>query len=495
MMSMGAAGRFKHSIALLCATALVLSLQVFAVAETKDTPVILRYTDYEKYGMPKIGNTFWTEAEHMTAVKVLGKLAESDPKLLPGFAPDGVGHRTLQRLTSPQRLSTDPTASKYFDALEALYLKHRSGGVKIFDAIYARIKTVRISYMINHLKSKPSANERFSAEVSSSLLGFVAARLDVKDEFGVDFQMRISNSDSLFSHTIKKMPPAFQEKIVLKIDEMVAANPDIARKRKVVPDFMEKMLKTLPDVRPKAMKFKMKHVKLPDLTKKWKLTDLKQAVQWLIRQKDINRAEMPRIDSPLLRKMLDPQTVKSAATGEGNVYQLMAAMSTARGLYLSAFRMYRDADLKGYMKEAIPLLETFYRLWWEDIEKFEIWEKKMRVLDKAFADKFLHKQFNQSAMTFCAWSINDAAYARLNFPLESALKFQAFAAEHYPQAFKMMTDEYRTKAAGWFLRYKKNTDKWTKGGGPKIPAGLLGQKAMVDRIAAGIKSYMPKTVK
>ncbi len=495
MMCISKAARFRYLIAFGLAAVLILTPWMLVMGQTKEAPTIRRDTDYVKYGVPKMGNTFRTEAEHMTALKVLGKLAESDPKLLPGFVPDGVSHRTFQRLTSPQRLSTDPTASKYFDALEALYLKHRSGGAKIFDAIFARIKTARISYMSNHLKSKPSDNEKFSAEVSSSLLGFVAARLDVKDEFGVDFQLRISNNDSLFSHAIKKMPPAFQEKIVLKIDEMVAANLEVAKKRKVVPDFMEKMLKANPTVRPKAMKFKMKHVKFPDLAKSWKLTDLKQAFEWLRRQKDINQAEMPRIDSPLLRKMLDPKTVKSAAAGEGNVHQLMAAMSTARGLYLEAFRMYQAAGLKVYMNEAIPLLATFYQLWWEDIEKFEVWEKKMQLFDKAFANKFLHKQFNSSAMTFCAWTINDAAYARINFPAASTLKFQAFAAEHYPQAFRMMSAEYRTKAASWFLRYKKNTDKWVKGAGPKCPEGLLGQKAMVDKIAAAIKNYMPKSVK
>ncbi len=493
MMSILPAGRVKYSITLLCGAAFVLSLQTFAAAANEDAPVILRDTDYVKYGMPKIGNTFWTEAEHMTALKVLGKLAESDPSLLPSFS-SGVGFKTFQRLVSPQRLSKDPTAAKYFDALEALYRKH-SKGVKSFDETFARITSARMNYMVSHLQSKPSANEKFSAEVSSSLVAYVAVRLDVKDEFGVRFHQAVSNSDSLFNYAIKKMPRAFQEKIVLKVDELVAANLKVARKRQVVPHFMEKMLKANPTVRPEAMKFKMKHVTLPDVDKSWNLADLKLAFEWLKRQKDINQAEMPRIDSPLLRKMLDPKTVRSAATGEGNVHQLMAAMSTARGLYLASFQMYRDADLKSYLKEAIPLLETFYRLWWEDIEKFEVWERKMQAFDKAFAKKFLHKQFNSTAMTFCAWTINDAAYARINFPAASTAKFQAFAAEHYPQAFKMMSEEYRTKAAAWFLRYKRNTDKWVKGGGANIPKTLLGQKAMVDKINAAIKPYMPKDVK
>lgn len=486
------AARLKYVIALLFAGALALRPCTSAAAEDKDAISIRSERDYQKYGMPKLGHTLWTEQEYFTALKVSGELAKVNPAFLPSFKfPHGF--QIFRRFISPQKLST-PTGEKYFAALEKLYLEHRKAGPARFDEDFPRIQSARLQYALNHLKAG-RGNKAVADEIYVSLMSWLGARFDLKNDFSEMFHMRMKQSESFFHYIVKKMPPGFQEKVLLKIDAMAAANPKIALKREIVPDFMEKLLKSMPTVRPKTLKFVMKPAKSPDMTKTWAISDLMLAYRWLLRQAEIDKSKLPRIDSAMLRKMLDPKTIKSIVSTEGGIQQLGAAFSSARGLYLESFRIYQGAGLKEYMDEGVPLFKVFFELWWEDLEKHNEWKQKMQKTDKAVLNDFVAKQFNRNAMTFCAWAINDAAFARVNFPLADTAERQAFAVKYYPQAFRMLPEESRAKAAAHFFHYKSNTEAFIRTAKIRRDSyeDLLKQKAMVDKIEAAIKADIPKS--
>ena len=455
-------------------------------------PTIRNESDYLKYGMPESGKRgFWTEKENFRALEVVEKLAEINPEFLPSYG-GGRGNKFFSRMIKPKNLqSSGPAGEKYFSELERIYLKYRGVDRARFRLNMRSIVAARLVFTTNEILSWSSTNVDVEDEVFTSLMAWSRVRFDLKSEYSSEFHQEIMETESQFTHIVKRMSPEFQKKVILKLDSIADSYPVVAKQRKIIPDYMEKLLKSVPNIRPTGMKFVMKPAKQADLKKEWLTSDFELAAHWLVRQTEIDKSDLPRKGSAFFTKLTSPETLKYFMRSEGDVQEPYMVALGARVSFGTFRNAYARGGVQNYSYELAALHQIAHLIVWEEIKEI----REIKKLDAARNDVFINLRFNALVQHLCRLVLNDAAYARVHFPKEYLESFHASAIKYYPQAFRLHPEDVKIKSSSFFFEYKGNTESGLKSAKSPLREELLKQKKMMDQIESAIKSDLPKGVR